>query len=168
MCGFKVTFELWPESYYLVFSSGEDKTVASRLGLLTSRPYCSIPSMLGWIHGDWSTRSCNNHSSVSLAPFGESEGCGRGRKRSTFSRGPTPILPWPVWLAFNLWPPAAGRAAMRSSLQSESVRAAPLVQSKALLPNSSLASGLLVEIHPELNMSHCLGWRKDIRHGFIM
>lgn len=37
MCGFKITFELWPESYYLMFSSGEEKTVASRLGLLTSR-----------------------------------------------------------------------------------------------------------------------------------
>lgn len=160
MCGFKVTFELWPENYYLVFSSGEDKTVASRLGLLTSRPYYSIPSMLGWVHGDCSTRSCNNHSSVSLGPFGESEGCGRGRKRSTFLRCPTPIFPWPVCLA--------GRAAMRSSLQSKSVWAAPLVQSKALLPNSSLASGLLVEIYPELNKSHCLGWRKDFCHRFIM
>lgn len=61
--------------------------------------------------------------------------------------------------------PTGRLAPVRTSLQSKSAWAALLVRNKALLRDSSLVSGLLGEVYPELNKSCCRGWRKDFHLG---
>lgn len=78
--------------------------------LLISRPYHTIPSVMGWVHG-----ACILGSLIITTHLwtwvlsGEWGMWERGRKRSSSSRGPSShILPLPVCVALNLLPPLPG------------------------------------------------------------
>lgn len=99
-----------------MFSSGEEKTVASKLGPLTSRSY-SIPFVLGWVH-----RACILQSLVRTHLWVWVLSLGSVREMQKKSGSPKGCIPYslsfPI-LWFNLLPPAARQVSQNSSTNTE-------------------------------------------------
>lgn len=116
--------------------------------------------MLGWVHGAHSLQGLRIPLTREFGSFWGTEGHG-----AEVGKGAAPLeVPPPschnqVCLTCSLLPPTAKLTPVRSSLQSKSGWAAPWVQGRALLHDSSLVSGYLVE-YIQLKKLCYLGWEK--------